>query len=470
MDSPVFEEFDPADDCDCPGCAHWRRLPAHARAGRFPGHPAARRTALAVAAVTSAAIGARVAPAVAVPHAQQPAGPGVPAGEGPGTTQGPKAPLHGPDGRAATPASTARAPSASRADIIGRARSRGVQGVPYGVTSYGRDGYRQDCSGHVPTAWNPSGTEWTGILGKHAERITEDELRPGDMPLFHHAADLRNGSHVVLFGGRTNSARSHCAACERTRPRIRRATTAYACRDNSARRVPYRLPGAGDGRADTAGGPAVPGRTPFPGVACFGPGAHNGYVAELGHLLVRRGAERFCASPPGPRRTAADRGATRAFQEARGWRGAAADGLPGPPAWELLVTGEGREIHIGASGSAFSVPSGARSGASSGTSSAAPPGVLPGAPAGPASAPSSHGVPGCPGRALFRPGAGDDHVTRPGGRLVRKGFGRHRTRGPGPRWSEADRRNVEAFQRARGRRGGAAAGHPGPETWRRLFS
>ena len=39
-----------------------------------------------------------------------------------------------------------------------------------------------------------------------------------------------------------------------------------------------------------------------------------------------------------------------------------------------------------------------------------------------------------------------------------------------PRWSEADRRNVEAFQRAQGWRGGAADGLPGPETWRRLFA
>ncbi|KAA0930382.1 hypothetical protein FGF04_27705 [Streptomyces apricus] len=29
MTAPVFEEFDPASDCDCPGCAHWRRVLPH---------------------------------------------------------------------------------------------------------------------------------------------------------------------------------------------------------------------------------------------------------------------------------------------------------------------------------------------------------------------------------------------------------------------------------------------------------
>ncbi|CAL9430954.1 hypothetical protein SUDANB58_02048 [Streptomyces sp. enrichment culture] len=97
-----------------------------------------------------------------------------------------------------------------------------------------------------------------------------------------------------------------------------------------------------------------------------------------------------------------------------------------------------------------------------------------GAPAartGPAAAgPASHGVPGYPGRAMFRPGARNAYVTRLGEQLVRKGFGAHYTTGPGPRWGEADRRGVEAFQRAQGWRGGAADGCPGPETWRRLFS
>lgn len=450
MESPVFEEFDPAGDCDCPGCAHWRRVLPHAPAGRFPGHPAAHRAAVVVAAVTSAtAIGAPAAPshavaATAVPHPQDPAVPYVPAGEGPTTPQGAKAPLHGPGGQAAPPASSARAPSTSRAEIMERALSWVTQRVPYRVTSYWADGYRQDCSGYVSMAWNLPGNEWTGSLAQYGERITKEELRPGDMLLFHNASDPHAGSHVVLFGGWTNSARSHYVAYEQTRPHTRRATTPYAYWSDSARYVPYRYKGVSDGTAgsgtDAAGAPAGPARTPFPGTAYFGPGAHNRYVTELGRMLVRRGAGRFYSAPPGPRWTEADRRATRAFQEAQGWRGAAADGLPGPLTWELLVMGEGRDIP--------------------GASASGPPGR----------ASSPHGVPGYPGRASFRPGASNEHVTRLGRQLVEKGFGRSYTSGPGPRWGEADRRNVEAFQRAQGWRGGAADGYPGPETWRRLFS
>lgn len=90
-------------------------------------------------------------------------------------------------------------------------------------------------------------------------------------------------------------------------------------------------------------------------------------------------------------------------------------------------------------------------------------------PAEPA-APASHGVPGYPGRAMFRPGADNEYVTQLGRQLTKEGFGRFYPSGPGPRWGEADRRGVEAFQRAQGWRGGAADGYPGPETWRRLFS
>ena len=39
-------------------------------------------------------------------------------------------------------------------------------------------------------------------------------------------------------------------------------------------------------------------------------------------------------------------------------------------------------------------------------------------------APSSHGVPGYPGRAMFRPGATNKYVTQLGRQLVKKGFGK----------------------------------------------
>ncbi|MET4925758.1 peptidoglycan-binding protein, partial [Streptomyces sp. PSRA5] len=75
-----------------------------------------------------------------------------------------------------------------------------------------------------------------------------------------------------------------------------------------------------------------------------------------------------------------------------------------------------------------------------------------------------------PGAEQFRPGRSSTHVARLGDRLVKRGFGSHYVSDPGSRWGEADRRNVEDFQRAQGWRGSAADGYPGPETWRRLFA
>ncbi|CAL9471968.1 hypothetical protein SUDANB15_02841 [Streptomyces sp. enrichment culture] len=451
MESPVFEEFDPAGDCDCPGCVHWRRVLPHSPAGRPLGHPAADR----IPAVAATATGAHAAPALAAPSAAgrpaTPAVPSVPAGDGPDATQGARTPLHGPGGRATPPACPAQASATIRASIVERARKWVEEKVPYSLSPYWSDGSRRDRSGHVSAARGLPGNEWTGSPGKYAEgnaeENTEGELRPDDVPVPHHPAGPHGKSRVVPFGGRADAGRTSCAAHGQARPHTRRTTAPYAHRHDPARRVPYRHKGvtgtaAGAGR-EVAGPSAAPGRTPFPGTAYFGPGAHNRYVTELGRMLAGRDGARFHAVGPGPRWTDADRRATRAFRRAQGRRGAAADGLPGPLTRDLLVTGGGRDIPAGASG--------------------------PPAPA-PPFAPSSHGVPGCPGRALLRPGADDAHVARLGRRLVEKGFGRYFTREPGPRWSEEHRRGAEAFQRAQGRRGGAADGHPGPETWRRLFS
>ncbi|MGV9239761.1 peptidoglycan-binding protein, partial [Streptomyces nigra] len=48
--TPVFEEFDPASDCDCPGCVHWRRVLPHSTTGR---HPAAYRALMLAAAAST---------------------------------------------------------------------------------------------------------------------------------------------------------------------------------------------------------------------------------------------------------------------------------------------------------------------------------------------------------------------------------------------------------------------------------
>ncbi|MFJ6082924.1 peptidoglycan-binding protein [Streptomyces sp. NPDC092369] len=454
MGTPVFEEFDPASDCDCPGCAHWRRVLPYARAAR---HPAAHRTVI-VAAAASAALGATGAvPAIAAPHA--PARPGVPAGDEPDTPQGSKAPLHGPSGHPAKPPAAVKAPLTTRSEIIRRAKTWVAAQVPYSMSAYWSDGYRQDCSGFVSMAWTLPGNEWTGSLDQYGDRIPKEDLQPGDILLFHNPSNPEKGSHVVIFGGWTDYTHTYYIAYEQTPPRARRQATPYAYWSHSDQYVAYRYKGLAP---DTAGAeapgtpvtPAVPAKTaPYPGAGSFGPGANNKYVTQLGTMLVARGAGRYYTTGPGPRWSDADRRATQAFQLAQGWQGADADGLPGPLTWQLLVTGKGKNINVGAAGP--SAPSSHGAPSSPGPSSHGP---------------SSHGVPAYPGRAMFRPGAGSGYVTQLGKQLVKKGFGKYYTTGPGPRWGEADRRNVEAFQRAQGWRGGAADGYPGPETWRRLFS
>ncbi|MDX3576209.1 peptidoglycan-binding protein [Streptomyces sp. FL07-04A] len=523
MEPPAFEEFDPGGDCECPGCAVRRRAARNAPTGPFSGFPSAHR-ALVVATATAAALGAvHAAPAAAAPQA--PDRPGVPAGDEPKTPQGVRAPLHGPAGRPARPGGAAGpvvTPATTRADIIRRAKEWVSAQVPYSMSAYWWDGYRQDCSGFVSMAWNLPRNEWTGSLHQFGTRISKDELQPGDILLFHNPSDPEKGSHVVLFGGWTDYTHTYYVVYEQTRPTTRRQATPYAYWSHSDRYVPYRYKGLGpagqtaaqaareqSGSTGGAPGAEADGDKPggqhaalpaFPGRAAFGPGADNGYVTLLGRLLVERGAGRFYASGPGPRWSAADGRATRAFQRAQGWSGDDADGLPGPRTWALLVSGRGRDVegrqapqvpkhpqvphvphvpHVpqvpkapgspgsGASpGAAGGSEAGAEAGSGAGPGSGAQPGVggLPAAPV-----PSAPRVPAYPGRGVFRPGVQSAYVTQLGRQLVKKGFGRHYATGPGPRWGEADRRAVEAFQRAQGWRGGAADGYPGPETWRRLF-
>ncbi|MFF5189474.1 peptidoglycan-binding protein [Streptomyces sp. NPDC000345] len=456
METPVFEEFDPASDCDCPGCVHGRRVSPYSPSpgsARFGGRPAARR-ALVVAAAASAAVGA--GPAGSAPAASQaPAPPGVPEGDEPETPQGGTAPLHGPGGQPAKPPSVAGTPVTTRAEIIRRAREWVAARVPYSMSAYWSDGYRQDCSGFVSMAWHLPGNEWTGTLDQYGTRISKEELQPGDILLFHNPADPQKGSHVVLFGGWTDYTRSYYIAYEETRPAARRQATPYAYWSHSDSYVAYRYKGLAAGGGTGAGAEAS--ATPYPGRSFFGPGADNAYVTQLGRLLVARGAAPFYVSGPGPRWSDADRRATQAFQQAQGWRGSDADGLPGPGTWRLLVTGQGKDVEAGGPPATPTAPPPA-------TGGAGPPATSPSSPSSPPR------VPAFPGRNLFRPGAHNAYVTQLGRQLVKKGFGRYYAQGPGPRWTEADRRAVEAFQRAQGWRGGAADGHPGPETWRRLFS
>jgi hypothetical protein len=482
METPVFEEFDPASDCDCPGCVHWRRvIPPSALPGPV-GHPAARGALLLAAAAGTVLAAGQSVPAVAAAHG--PARPGDPRGDEPGTPQGDKAPLHGVDGGPAGPArpeAGGELPATTRAAIINRAKKWVASRVPYSMSEYWADGYRQDCSGFVSMAWNLPGNEGTGSLNTFGVRISRDQLQPGDILLFHNPADPEKGSHVVLFGGWSDYTHTYYLAYEQTRPHTRGQSTPYAYWTNSDRYVPYRYKGLAEGKSGAAA--SAPGVTSsrYPGRSFFGPGADNPHVTRLSRLLVERGADRFYSAGSGSSWSDADRRATQAFQRAQGWRGTDADGLPGPQTWSYLVGRKGRDISatgrpapgapsVGGPGTkGFSAPSVPTAPAAAPSVPAIP--SVPSIPSAPSvpSVPSAPSVPGYPGRGLFRPGADNEFVTRLGEQLVKKGFGKYYTSGPGPRWGEADRRGVEAFQRAQGWRGGAADGCPGPETWRRLF-
>ncbi|MGW2380210.1 peptidoglycan-binding protein [Streptomyces sp. NPDC001658] len=69
-----------------------------------------------------------------------------------------------------------------------------------------------------------------------------------------------------------------------------------------------------------------------------------------------------------------------------------------------------------------------------------------------------------PGAAFFKNTPRSALITAMGKRLVAEGCGKYAT-GPGPQWTEADRKSYAAWQRKRGFTGSAADGWPGKTTW-----
>ncbi|MEV6975794.1 peptidoglycan-binding protein [Kitasatospora sp. NPDC093806] len=430
-----FDEVEPDDDCICGGCNARRR----ARLRSAPESRSVRRRAAVLVAAVGTALGGGATGAVTAVAAPTPTPTPAPGGTGStrsATPQGEVGDLYGtpsgaPSARGLASPRAAAQP-VTRAQIIERAQRWVDQKVPYSMGRYWSDGYRQDCSGFVSMAWGLGSNQTTWTLPDFAERITRAELQPGDILVHNNPASPQSGSHVTVFGGWTDSGRTRYLAYEQTSPNTTKRATPYAYWNNSASYVPYRYKGLSTGGGSNDGTSA----TAFPGADKFGPGANNAYVTKLGQLLVQRGGGRFYDEGPGPRWSESDRRATEAFQLAQGWRGAEADGIPGKDTWDYLVNGKGRNIDGG----------------------------------GPLPPPPPTVVPPFPGVARFAPGAVDEAVRQLGEQLVRKGYGRYYTTGPGPRWTESDRRNVQAFQQAQGWRGAEADGYPGPDTWRRLFS
>ncbi|WP_328736506.1 peptidoglycan-binding protein [Streptomyces bobili] len=159
----------------------------------------------------------------------------------------------------------------------------------------------------------------------------------------------------------------------------------------------------------------------------YGYGTEGTHVTKVGEALVKRGFGKHYSSGPGPKWSDADTENYADFQKSLGHTGKAADGVPGESSLKELL------------------------------------GTLP-------SKVTAKPKPPFPGRDKFGPGKNNAHITLLGQQLVRSGFGKHYTSSPGPRWSDADRKNVEAFQRAQGWTGSEADGIPGPETWKRLFA
>ncbi|MFF3764686.1 peptidoglycan-binding protein [Streptomyces sp. NPDC001922] len=72
-----------------------------------------------------------------------------------------------------------------------------------------------------------------------------------------------------------------------------------------------------------------------------------------------------------------------------------------------------------------------------------------------------------PGASFFRSGRSSKVITAMGRRLVAEGCGRYEV-GPGPEWTEADRKSYAAWQRKLGYSGSDADGIPGKASWDRL--
>ncbi|NTW28625.1 MAG: hypothetical protein HGA39_04600 [Coriobacteriia bacterium] len=94
----------------------------------------------------------------------------------------------------------------TRDEVLARATSWVDRQVRYSQTSY-FEGYRQDCSGFVSMAWGAGTSFTTYSMSSYSQRISKDELQPGD-------AILTSPGHALLFAGWLNDSHSQYAAME----------------------------------------------------------------------------------------------------------------------------------------------------------------------------------------------------------------------------------------------------------------
>ncbi|MGN9774853.1 peptidoglycan-binding protein [Micromonospora sp. H33] len=163
---------------------------------------------------------------------------------------------------------------------------------------------------------------------------------------------------------------------------------------------------------------------PFPGTEWFKGRPNSRIIMAMGVRLVQEGCNPYRVGP-GFQWSDVDRDAYAMWQRKLGFTGAAADGWPGQTSWDRLR-----------------VPAD---------------GVTPGA----------TGYQPYPGASFFTVGTNSSIITAMGVRLVAEGCGAYLS-GPGPRWSEADRKSYANWQRKLGYSGADADGIPGPTTWAQL--
>jgi hypothetical protein len=118
-------------------------------------------------------------------------------------------------------------PAITRTEILARAQTWADAHVPYSQDAY-RDSYRTDCSGYVSMAWHTNRNYWTGDLDTIGVAIGYADLRPGDMLLYHNAANPVNGSHVVLFDHWTGAIGGDFVMYEQTPPSTKHRTWSAA--------------------------------------------------------------------------------------------------------------------------------------------------------------------------------------------------------------------------------------------------